>query len=505
MTQRGSIRTVFLSHAGGEDDSWTRWIDRELRDLGLDVIVDYEQWASGQVAGRIHEALSTADAVVCLFSPTYFEPGRWTLDELNAAWGLYKKGAIYLIAFEVGAVEYEGLYDSLLTKKLFQLTEIAARRAIKDHLRRVASTPNEPTGDATSNRPPPYPGPHARPGGGAVQHISPEVEDLINAAEDLARDVIETRDISEFDMARLMSNTQTLARSYNYEPPAVILKSAFPRYESTRLALESTRDPNHIAEINYVMGRLHAILSYATLDLGRDDAATTHALAVIRCAQLAGHTELEAWGWGTSSMILRFQGRNEQSVTHALRGMATKVKGASMARLHAQAALSYVELQNVSGSTEQLKQCDDIVDVPPSSPEMHDGIFLFSRAKHHYYAGSAYADFGPAFSDRAVEESTAAIETFRSGDLDTRSYSDELLAHVHLARGLFMSDRFDEIPLALDALFTSDPNYRTSWHLQWLDRLVVALKQGKSRGSTIEAEIEASVTDFKDQAAGDTT
>lgn len=492
-----STSSVFLSHAGGKDDRWTRWIHHELVELGFDVTVDYGIWATGQAAERIDEALSQCFLFVPVLSPRYFEAGRWTQDEIAGAWSQQKRDALRIVAFCVEKVEQPGLYESLLSRHLYELTEVAARRALKDYIARAVTLPTPKQRDPTEKRPA-YPGPHAK-SPMLAHNLSPEVELLIAKADALAEDVIASRDVSELDMVHLMANTQTLAQLYNHEAPGRILELASPKYERTKIALDSTRDPRQLAEIYYILGRLHAILSYATLDLGRDDTAKNHSLAVIRCGRHAAHSELEAWGWGTLSMILRFQGKNEQSVAKALSGLELTVSGSSAARLHAQAALSYVELHNVDSSTEQLKACDEIVDLPPASPEMRDGIFFFSRAKHHYYAGSAYADFGPAFAPRAVEESRSAIEWFRAGDADTRSYSDELLANVHLARGLFMSEKFDEIPDALAALFQSDPDYRTSWHVQWLDRLIVALKSGKARGSRTLGEIEESVEEFIDE------
>ena len=492
--------TVFVSHTSGPDDRWTRWVVAILREFGLNVIVYYgSSSGGGQVAQRVDDALRRSDVCLCLFSPRYFDSDRWTLLELNAAIALSKENATALLLAAVERVQPAGLYGSLVATELFDYTEAAAIRVIARELRNIGlSITLAPSSGLSATRPE-YPGLARSPFGIVAVPGAAAVENLIAESERLAHDVTTADELSSTHMEELLAATRALARSYNYESPAEILRQTMPHYMFTRVASEGSHSGEQVAELQYVLGRLHAILSYATLDLGSDNVAATHARAVIRCAQNAAHGELAAWGHGTLSMILRFQGHNDTSVDEALRGLKTKVKGSLSARLHAQAALSYVELRNADQAEEHLKRSDDVVDVAPKSPEMKDGIFLFSRAKHHYYAGSAYADFGPAYGNQAVAESEQAVEGFRTGDVDEKSYSDELLAYVHQARGLYAANRLEEIPVALRPLFRADPKYRTSWHIQWLNRFVAALQSGRSRGSNVAVEVAESTTQFKEE------
>jgi len=492
--------SIFVSHTGGPDDGWTRWVVAILQEFGLNVIVYYGSFSGGgQVAQRVNDALKQSEVCICLFSPRYFEPDRWTLLELNAAIALSKESAITLLPFAIEAVNPAGLYGSLVATELFDYTEAAAIRVISRELHNVGLRVSlVPSAEIPSVRPQ-YPGLARSPLGIVAVPGAAAVENLIAESERLAHEITTADELSSTHMEELLAATRALARSYNYESPAAILRRTMPHYHFTLEASAGSHSGEQVSELQYVLGRLHAILSYATLDLGSDNVAASHARAVIRCAQNSAHGELAAWGHGTLSMILRFQGHNDTSVAEALRGLKAKVKGSLSARLHAQAALSYVELKDVNQAREHLKKSDDIVDLAPKSPEMKDGIFLFSRAKHHYYAGSAYADFGSAYGAQAVTESEQAVEGFRTGDVDEKSYSDELLAYVHQARGLYAANRLEEIPLALQPLFRTDPKYRTSWHIQWLDRFVAALHSGRSRGSKVAVEVAESTTQFKEE------
>ncbi len=497
------VDTIFISHAGGVDDQWTRWVEAVLEEFGFDTVVFYGVSPSGgQAAKRIHDSLDRCHICLCLFSPRYFEPGRWTGDELAAADKLHKDRVVVLLPLAIGRTQTSGLYASIEATPIYDLTERAAIRLIATELKKHGAAVSARSLLVRPHNRPYYPG--VRSGHLPMRTLvaGAGVENLIAESEQLAHDITSATDVSDTHLEELMAASRALARTYNYLPPGEILRQALPPYRWALEASNSSHVGEQVSELQYVLGRLHAIMSYATLDLGNDVAASRHALAVIRCARNAVNSELEAWGRGTHSMILRFQGRNDDSVREALRGLERKAEDSLTARLHAQAALSYVELGDVSRSREHLRRSEDVVDVPPTGPEMTDGIFLFSRAKHHYYAGSAYADFGEAYAPQAVIESQDAIAAFQAGNEDEKSYSDELLAFVHLARGLYSANRLEEIPEALRDLFASDPKYRTSWHLQWLTRFVTALQSGRSRGSAVALEVAEATAQFEDELPG---
>jgi hypothetical protein len=73
---------VFVSYAG-PDRPWAEWAGAVLEATGrFAVELDVWDWSIGDNAIlRISQAVQRADVVVALWSPAYFEPDRFTLDE----------------------------------------------------------------------------------------------------------------------------------------------------------------------------------------------------------------------------------------------------------------------------------------------------------------------------------------------------------------------------------------------------------------------------------------
>lgn len=73
------------------------------------------------------------------------------------------------------------------------------------------------------------------------------------------------------------------------------------------------------------------------------------------------------------------------------------------------------------------------------------------------------------------------------------------MAHVHLATERFRARKIDEIPQALEPILKASPEFRTSWHRWWLDRLVTALNHGEYQGSDETTQITEVVEKFKNE------
>lgn len=76
---------IFVSHAG-HDGQWAEWVAWHLREAGYEIELDLWHWRTGEdFVKKMNEALERASAVVALFSPQYFAPGRYTEEEWTAA------------------------------------------------------------------------------------------------------------------------------------------------------------------------------------------------------------------------------------------------------------------------------------------------------------------------------------------------------------------------------------------------------------------------------------
>ncbi|MFC1409409.1 tetratricopeptide repeat protein [Streptacidiphilus sp. N1-1] len=138
-------RDFFISYAG-PDGAWARWVAWHLEQAGYTVELAEWDWAVGQnFVEKMGEALRRATRVVALFSPAYFEPGRFTRDEWTSVRAVRDRGKDRLLPFRIEKFPHELVPDdlrSLLYRDLFDLPEDQAREALLD----AVAGPRRPNG-----------------------------------------------------------------------------------------------------------------------------------------------------------------------------------------------------------------------------------------------------------------------------------------------------------------------------------------------------------------------
>ncbi|MFB8140092.1 FxSxx-COOH system tetratricopeptide repeat protein [Streptomyces parvus] len=121
----------FISYAG-VDRPWAEWVGWHLGQAGHQVILDVWDWHTGDnFVERMDEALKQSDAVVALFSKSYFDAERWTQEEWTAA--VARRERIIPLAVEpLAAADTPHLLAPRLHKNLHGLDETAARAALRE-------------------------------------------------------------------------------------------------------------------------------------------------------------------------------------------------------------------------------------------------------------------------------------------------------------------------------------------------------------------------------------
>lgn len=80
-----SSEPIFISYAG-PDKEWAEWVAWHLQENGYRVELDRWHWRTGDdFVTKMSRALDQASAVVAVFSPRYFEAGRYTEEEWTSA------------------------------------------------------------------------------------------------------------------------------------------------------------------------------------------------------------------------------------------------------------------------------------------------------------------------------------------------------------------------------------------------------------------------------------
>lgn len=122
--------TYFISYAGA-DRLWAEWVAWHLEEDGHETVLDVWDWDTGDdFVQRMDEGLGRADAVVALFSKSYFERGRWTQEEWSAV--VARRERLIPLAVEpLTGADVPAMLDGKIRKNLHGLDERAAVEALR--------------------------------------------------------------------------------------------------------------------------------------------------------------------------------------------------------------------------------------------------------------------------------------------------------------------------------------------------------------------------------------
>lgn len=289
------------------------------------------------------------------------------------------------------------------------------------------------------------------------------------------------------DLDELHRATHDLAVAYLANPPTPMLAEAMDLRRAILLRLKTHHyRPKDLSDLYLDLARVQGTLAYATLDLGNSHAAATHSDVAWLYADLADDNELRVWIRGTQSLIARFESDYPRALDLVQDGFRYHTRGTGHLRLLAGLAQCRANLGDAEGSTAALDQAQrerETLTTWDSAP----GLFTFSQAKQHYYAGSSllWLD-GGHHATRAAHEASIAISLWEREPPETRSLDDEALAHVYEAIAHVRLGDLDAASAAVRPILDLPEERRISWIHRRLKDLAERLGTASYR-STPEA------------------
>ncbi|WP_344624579.1 helix-turn-helix transcriptional regulator [Kitasatospora arboriphila] len=279
---------------------------------------------------------------------------------------------------------------------------------------------------------------------------------------------------------------RSLAVAYLGTPPGPMLAEATQlRSELVDRIKKGGVRPEDENDLVLAAGHLSGILAYAALDLGSPDAAVAHARAAWSCGDRVGDNALRAWTRGTQSLIARFQSDYERALEYIRDGEQYAAGGTAKPRILCGLAQC---MANLGNSTEANSALDAAQTAREQSriPDSMPGLFEFSQAKQHYYAGSSLIWLnGRENAERAEREATQAIRMWEAESPETRSLDDEALAHVYLGTARLQLGELDGGMAAIRPILDLPEERKISWIGKRLDRFQGMLLQPPYRGSLV--------------------
>lgn len=262
-----------------------------------------------------------------------------------------------------------------------------------------------------------------------------------------------------------------LAVEYLATPPEPMLISAVELRSEIFQRLQTHHyRPNELADLYLSLGRLQGVLAYAALDLGDPEAAETHARAAMTCAEQINDNELRAWVRGTESLIARFSGDYTRAQQFIEDGLRYPAAGTGRLRLLSGLAQCRANLGDSESANTALNRAQRERDALTTA-DSAGGLFEFSEAKQHYYAGSSLIWLaGGKDADRAAVEANEAIAMWENEAPERRSLDDEALAHVYEATAHLQRGDLDQAEAAIRPILDLPANRQISWIRKRMNR-----------------------------------
>jgi tetratricopeptide (TPR) repeat protein len=243
---------------------------------------------------------------------------------------------------------------------------------------------------------------------------------------------VEPSNVGPGILEQLHADVRRLARAYVTEPPLQLFAFLVAVRDPVFERLAGRQHPAQAAELCLLAGELCGLLANASLDLGNRYAAADHARAAWTYGEVIGHHSLRGWARALQAMIAYWSGQPQEALLLAQSGQRYAMSGNVLARLAGLEAQALAGLGRADEAVIAIGRAQDAFG--SGYDELQDDIrgeFAYTRAR--LAAVSARVFIGVGQHDRSIEQGDLAIDLYRSGPPEERSYGCEALALIDLA------------------------------------------------------------------------
>ncbi|WP_374538002.1 hypothetical protein [Micromonospora aurantiaca (nom. illeg.)] len=299
-------------------------------------------------------------------------------------------------------------------------------------------------------------------------------------------------------IAQLRDDVVHLANAYIHDPLASIMGDLIAEQEAVFRLLEGRQKPALSRDLYLLAGVVSGLIAKASQDLGRFHEAMTHARTLYVCADNADHQGLRAWARGLQSLIAYWAGRPQEAVRYAQSGAeyAATVTGSVASWLPALEARAWALMNAPDEASHALgRAADHRAGHRPDDLDAIGGLLAFPQAKQNYYAAGTYV-YLDGEHERAQAEALTALELFKHGRPEDRSFSDEAGARAELALARVNAGQVDGAQEALAPVLELEPERRIGGILTSANRVHQALRGRHHAHSQVARNLREEIEAF---------
>ncbi len=266
----------------------------------------------------------------------------------------------------------------------------------------------------------------------------------------------ETTNVGPMNLQRFETETRRLARDYLSQSPlpiftktADLARTAFDLLQSGHQHLSQTR------ELYVAAGRLSALLSWISGDLGQPAAAAEHARAAWICADQADNSTLRAWAMSVASKAAFWDNDYASAAESACAGQRYAAAGTALVMLACQEADALKALGHVREAEDAVSRAKTMRDQIDSSDDL-GGLFSCGPARQANYEIGVHLAAGRP--QHAITAAGEAEEAYASGD--QWAYGTWAQIRFGAALAHIMLNKLDAADEDLEPVFAMPPDRR---------------------------------------------
>ncbi len=302
----------------------------------------------------------------------------------------------------------------------------------------------------------------------------------------------ETTNVGPMNLQRFETETRRLARNYLLQSPlpifrqtANLTRTAFDLIQSGHQHLSQT------TELYVAAGRLSALLSWISGDLGQPVAAAEHARTAWICADQADHPTLRAWAMSVASKAAFWDGDYVSAAESARAGQQYVATGTVLVMLACQEADALKTLGNIREAEAAVSRAKAIRDRVNISDEI-GGLFSCGPARQaNYEIGVHLAAGRPQAAITAADD---ADHAYTSGD--QWAYGTWAQIRLGAALAFIMRNDLDAARENLEPVLAMPPDKRLDTLARRANEVVRQLTVPKLKGSSEARELVGRIDDY---------
>lgn len=295
----------------------------------------------------------------------------------------------------------------------------------------------------------------------------------------------ETTNVGPMNIQRLETETRRLSRDYLSQSPLPIFRQTA---ELTRVAFTLIQEGHqHLfqtRELYVAAGRLSALLSWISGDLGQPAAAAEHARVAWICADQADHPTLRAWAMSVTSKAAFWDDDYVSAVESARAGQSYAAKGTALVMLACQEADALKAMGHIAEADHAVSTAKATRDRIKLSDDV-GGLFSCGPARQANY--EMVVHLAASRPQEAIRAADLADDAYRTGD--QWAYGTWAQIRLSSAKAHIMLDDLDAAGEALSPVWEMPPEKRLDTIARRAGEVVGLLAAPRLKGSRKALEL----------------